>query len=191
MTLEIILFVGGALAFLWLLVWLLREPDASKTAAPPATTEHAQIEKLFDLHCRHFPQMRHVLQREDEEWLRQRAPEHILRRFRADRRRVVEQFLAGLYSDFEHLTRLARAVAALSPRLSEKQEAELFRLSVRFRVLHALVRVRLRLGISPLAGLTRLTEMLGNLATGIEEAMASLEQAALADLRTHQTDLSS
>jgi len=191
MTGEIILFATVALLFLWLMLWLLREPSEKISAPVPAPVEHPQIEELFALHCRYFPQMRQVLMREDEEWLRQRAAAPVLRRWRAERRRVAEQFLAGLREDFRHLTRLARAVAALSPQLSEKQEAELFWLSVRFKGLYLLVHLRLRLGISPLAGLSRLTEMLGNLAAGIDEAMASLEQAALAKLRTHQAGFSS
>jgi hypothetical protein len=187
---ETLLFVTVALVLLWLMLWLLREPG-ERRAAPLPPVEHPQIERLFALHCRHFPQIRQVLMRDDEEWLRQRAPGPILRRWRANRRRVAEQFLLGLGEDFRHLTQLARAVAALSPRLSEKQEAELFWLGVRFRVLYLLVRLRLRLGIRPLAGLTRLTELLGNLAAGIEEGMASLEKAAMAQLRTQQAGFSS
>ncbi len=191
MTGETILFVTVALVLLWLMLWLLREPGGQKAAPPPASKEHPQVEELFTLHCRHFPQMRQVLMREDDEWLRQRAAGPVWRQWRTERRRVAEQFLSGLHEDFQHLTRLARAVAALSPQLSEKQEAELFWLSVRFQALYLLVRVRLRLGVSPLAGLTRLTEMLGNLAAGIEDAMRSLEQAARAQLRTHQAGFSS
>jgi len=191
MTGETILFVTVALVLLWLMLWLLREPGGRKAAPPPAPAEHPQIEELFTLHCRHFPQMRQVLMGEDDEWLRQRAAAPILRRWRAERRRVAAQFLAGLREDFQHLTGLARAVAALSPQLSEKQEAELFWLSVRFQALYLLVRVRLRLGVSPLGGLARLTEMLGNLAAGIDDAMGSLEQTALAQLRTHQAGFSS
>lgn len=190
MTGETILFAVVALALLWLMFWLLREPRP-KAAPLPVPPEHPQIEELFALHCRHFPQMRQVLIREDDEWLRQRASGKILRRWRAERRRVAEQFLAGLREDFQNLSRLTRAVAALSPKLSRKQEAELFWLSVRFQILYVLVRARLRLGASPLGELTRLTEMLGNLASGIEEAMGSLEQAALAQLRTRQAGLSS
>jgi len=191
MTAETILFVTVALVLLWLMLWLLREPGKPKAAPLPVPAEHRQIEELFMLHCRHFPQIRQVLMREDDEWLRRRAAAPVFRRWRAERRRVADQFLAGLREDFRNLTRLARAVAALSPQLSQKQEAELFRLSVSFHMLYFLVRMRLRLGISPLAGLTRLTELLGNLAAGIEETMGSLEQAALAQLRTHQAGFSS
>lgn len=190
MTGETILFVVVALVLLWLTLWLLREPRPE--AAPlPAPPEHRQIEELFPLHCRHFPQLRQVLMRSDDEWLRQRAAGPVYARWRAERRRVAAQFLGGLHEDFRNLTRLARAVAALSPQLSRKQEAELFQLSVRFQVLYVLVHIRVRLGVSPLGGLTRLTEMLGNLAAGVEEAMGSLEQAELARLRAHQAGFSS
>lgn len=189
MTGETILFVTVALLLLWLTLWLLREPAGGRPA-PPSPKQHPQIEELFPLHCRHFPQIRQVLLREDGEWLRQRTGGRLLRRWHAERRRVAELFLAGLREDFQHLTRLARAVAALSPQLSQKQESELFWLSVRFQALYLLVRVRVRLGVSPLTGLTRLTEILGNLAAGIESTIGSLEQAALAQLRTHQAGFS-
>jgi len=92
MTGETILFVVVALVLLWLVLRLLREPRPD-AAPPPAPAERRQIEELFPLHCRHFPQMRQVLMREDDAWLRRRATGPIYARWRAERRRVAEQFL--------------------------------------------------------------------------------------------------
>lgn len=192
---EALVFAAVSLVLLVLMLWLMREPAAhpapvSEAPTKAAQPEHRQIEELFPLHCRHFPQMRQVFLRRDEEYLRQRAPGGITQRWRAERRRVALGFLAGLRDDFQRLNRLAREVARLSPRLSQKQEAELFWLGLRFQALYWLVNLRLRFGQVSLGGLTQLTDMIGNLALGIENAMTSLEESSLAHLQERQANFS-
>jgi hypothetical protein len=190
MTWETIVFSLVALVLLAILVRLLWEPEAKPTVAAPeaadkiATPEHRQIEELFPLHCRYFPQMRQTLLGADEEFMRKRASATVRRRWRKERRRLALEFLAGLRDDFRRLNALAREVARLSPRLSERQEAELFWLGVRFQLLYALVRARIGLGWAALGGLTEIAGMVSSLAASIEAAMESLEAGSRARLRS-------
>jgi hypothetical protein len=195
-TWETTIFAAVALVFLFLLLWLLREPP-SRAGEPlpagkgqPLPAGPLQIENLFPLHCRHYPQMRQVFLNQDEEFLRRRASARIRRRWRDERQRVALGFLAGLREDFQNLSRLAREAARLSPKLSEKQEAELLWLRLRFQALYLMVQLRLRFGLAPLGGLTQLANMVGNLASGVEKIMASLEEASVAQLRPRQPGLS-
>lgn len=179
---ETLLFVGVAVVLLLVLLWL-----ASKPVAPPAARAaeaKLEIEDLFPLHCRHFPQVRQALSPADLAYLKGRASPRIGWRVRAERREVTREFLAGLQEDFSRLNRLASSVAALSPEISRAEEAERFWLSLRFRILHALVRLRLVTGSISVPQLGRLTGLIGSLAAQIEAAMAALEPASAEELRS-------
>jgi HAMP domain-containing protein len=182
-VIETFLFVGVGLALLLTLLWL-----AGRPVAPPLTpTVEAklEIEDLFTLHCRYFPQVRQALSPEDLAYLKERASPRIVRQVRAERREVVRRFLVGLKEDFSRLDRLARTVAALSPEISRAQEAERFWLGLRFRILYALVQLKLASGWVSLPQLGRLTELIGSLAAQMERAMAALEQASIEQLRSN------
>lgn len=191
---EVVVFVVVAVVLLATLVWLAREPRPS---APPgvgpaeARPGLPASEEFTALHCRHYPQVRLALSRRDAEFIARRAPAGLRRRWRKERREVAAQFLRGLRQDHERLSRLARVVAALSPQVSQKREAELFWLGLRFRLLFRLVQVRLRLGVAPLAGLERLVGLLGSMAEEIEARMAAIEAASLARLRPQERGLGS
>ena len=188
---ETVIFAVIALALLLLLLVLLQEPPVGRpTRAQLPQGQPLQIEELFPLHCRHFPQMKHVLQQEDEKYLEHRASKRILRRWRAERRKIALEFLADLREDFRNLNRLAREVAALSPHLSADRERELFRLSLRFQALCVLVQWRLRFGFAPLSGLARLTDLVGNLAAGVESTIVSLEEGSLSGFRSSRAGFS-
>lgn len=196
MILETVVFAVVAIVLLALLVWLLREPSATKKRGPDARPLSAQsgqvqIEDLFPLHCRYFPQVRRTLAGDDAEFLQKRVTADVLRRWRMERRRVAAQFVAGLQQDFERLSRLARTVAALSPQVSREKEEQLLWLGVRFRVLFLLVRMRLTLGWVPLDGLTGLANLVTGMAERLEAGMAVLEESSLARLRAQQPGFSS
>lgn len=168
-----IIFMLTAVALLVALVWLLRRPSSWGGAYADQALE---IENLFPLHCRHFPQVRQTLLEADTQFMRRRAPREMLRRWRAERREVLRQFLAGLGQDFERLDRLARAVAALSPEVSREREMERLWLSLRFLVMYRLVSLRLATGFAPLPQVARLTELVGTFASQMEARMAALER---------------
>jgi len=179
---ETLLFAVAALALLLVLLWLALKP----LGAPPAATAEGklQIEDLFPLHCRHFPQVRQALSSADLDYLKQRASRRILRQVRTERRKVARKFLAGLKEDFWRLDHLARTVATLSPEVSRTLEAERFWLGLRFRILYGLVLLRLETRSVPVPQLGRLTELIGSLAAQIEATMAALEEASIARLRS-------
>ncbi len=177
------IFVILALALLGVLVWLLRERPQKRRleeAAPKLA-----LEELFPLHCRYFPQVRQALSPADQAYLRKRASPRIRGQARAERRRVTRQFLVGLAEDFSRLERLGRTVAALSPQVSRKREAERLWLGLEFRALYRVVLVRLMLGSVSVPQLARLTELIGSLAAQIEAGMAALEEASITRLRSN------
>jgi hypothetical protein len=141
------------------------------------------VEELFPLHCRHFPQIQQALSMRDDEFLRGRVSRQELKKWRAERRAVLRQFLLGLGEDLVRLDRLARTVAAFSPEVSRARETERLWLSLRFRVLYRLVSVRLYTGWASLPQLTRLTEMVGSFAAQVEAGMAVLEETSASKLR--------
>jgi hypothetical protein len=179
---ELVIFAAIAALLLVLMFWTARARAGSGRPAPAAAD--LSLEEMFPTHYRHFPQIRQALSSDDEEYLRQRAPRGIARRSRAERRGVALQFLAGLEEDFSRLHRLGRTVAALSPKVSRKQEAERLWLWWRFWIHLRLVSLSLRTGLVPVPQLARLTQLVGGLAAEIEAAMAKLEEAGGKRLRT-------
>ncbi|MGH9701829.1 MAG: hypothetical protein ACRD4K_00520 [Candidatus Acidiferrales bacterium] len=156
------------------LVLLLRK--SGRSSAGPAFDEKPPFENLSSLHCRHFPQMRQVLSRADENFLVHRITAAEQRKWRANRRRVAREFLRGLHQDFVRLDRLSRTVAALSPEVSRSQEAERIGLGIRFRAAYFLVQVQLALGLLSPREVIHLAEMVGSFAARIEALMTALEQ---------------
>jgi hypothetical protein len=177
------IFVILALALLGVLVWLLRETPQERRLGEAAPK--LALEELFPLHCRYFPQVRQALSPADQAYLRERASPRIRRQARAERRRVTRQFLVGLTEDFSRLERLGRTVAALSPQVSRKREAERLWLGLVFRALYRVVLVRLMLGSVSVPQLARLTELIGSFAAQIEAGMAALEEASITRLRSN------
>ncbi len=173
---ELVVFSGIAVALLLLMLWAARERRGSQRS--PQAALGPPLEEMFPLHSRYFPQIRQALSRGDEEYLRQRGAPKIVRRARAERCRVARQFLAGLEEDFSRLDRLGRTVAALSPEVNRKQEAERAWLWLRFWILCRLVSVSLRTGRVSIPRMAHLTQLVGSLAAEIETAMARLEVAS-------------
>jgi hypothetical protein len=180
-TLGILLFAALSLVLLLALVYLLRKPAPSQPTA--SLTGKIQIEELFPLHCRHFPQMRQVLSAADAEYVRRRCSRSEERAWRAERHRIVRRYLNALGEDFVRLDRLHRTMASLSPDVVRAREAEWFWLSLRFRLMYRLVEWRLAFGWVPMPHLARLVEMVGSFAAEIEAGMAALEKPAISRLR--------
>jgi hypothetical protein len=179
-TLGILLFAALSLVLLLALVYLLRRPAPSQPT--PSLTGKIQIEELFPLHCRHFPQMRQALSAADAEYVRRRCSRSAEHPWKAERRRIVRRYLNALGEDFVRLDRLHRTVAALSPDVVRAREAEWFWLSLRFRLMYRLVELRLAFGWVAMPQLARLVEMVGSFAAEIEAGMAALEKSAVSQL---------
>jgi hypothetical protein len=172
---EAILYVASGLAVLALLAVLFwprraRLPESAKRVEPPDFSQ----EDLTPRHAKYFPLVRQALEGSDLAKLGRRIQPRMRNRLRAERRKVARRYLAGLREDFLRLERFGRMVAALSPKVDARQEAERFRLGIRFRLVYAAVSMRLVLGQVPVPAFVRLTEFVGSLATRLEASMTSL-----------------
>jgi hypothetical protein len=172
MNYSILLYVGLSLAVFVALALMLRRMRAAK--GQPSTHAEAPHEP-FAVHCRHFPQIRQVLSPDDAAFIAQRLSAPARRQWRAERRRVLRHYLAGLKEDFAGLERLARTVAVLSPQVTQSLEAERLWLGVRFRFLYTLALLQLATGFSGVPEFQRLTDLLGGFAAQVEAGMAALE----------------
>jgi hypothetical protein len=169
---ETILFVLIGVAMLVAVAFLVRQPAAFRL--PESAVTAINLEELTASHCRFLPLLRQTLSTGDEDYLFRRASPQVVREWREARRRVLRQFLSGLYGDFARLNRLARAVSRTAPKLDHLREAELFWMSVRFRVVYFLAVVELKLGLRPVHGFLRLADLVGTLGSGLELATAAL-----------------
>ena len=160
-----------ALAFAVLLVWLLRPRHSAGAGRLPIDR---MMESALPKHYRFFPQIRQALSAGDDKYLREMAPPRIAQQVLRDRRVVARRFLRGLHEDFSGLERLARMVASLSPVVSREQETERLLLGLRFRLLYALLWLRLSAGRVPLQQIEHLTGLVGRLALRMEQAMAEI-----------------
>jgi hypothetical protein len=166
----IVITLTLALAVLFL--WLLRPRQHSGEANGPAI-ERAK-ESAFPKHYRFFSQIRQALSPEDYQYLLEVAPPAVAKQVLRERQAVARDFLRGLGEDYSSLERLARMVASLSPVISRQQETERILLGLRFRMLYALVWVRLVTGKVPLGQIEVLTELIGRLALRMEQAMTEI-----------------
>lgn len=170
-TYAIILF---AVVLSGILLWLLVK--GRKSSGKTASSLHPSgIEGLPSAkHYAYFPQIRQALSSADSDYLLKNAPPGVAKRALRERRAIARRFLQGLHEDFSNLARLGRIIAAMSPEVSHRQEATRFVLSVNFRLLYALVWLRLAAGTLPIHQLEILTGLVGRIATRMDEAMTEI-----------------
>jgi len=147
-----------------ILVWLLFVPQRF----PRPEIGPLEIKKLLPVHCKHFPQIKKILNQEDEIFLARRANRHTLKIWRKERNRVLQLYVQGLAEDFQNLTALARLISKLSREPRPSQELELLKASLQFHILYRLTMLRLALRTLPLPELSRLTEMVAALGFELE-----------------------
>ncbi len=173
---DTLLFTAFGLAALVAILVMLGRPAAFRL--PESAAEKLDLEQLFPVHCRYFPQVRQVLSPSDKAFLRARASPQLVREWREARRRVARDFLSGLFDDFARLNRLARTLARMAPQLDNLREAELFWLSIRFRVIYELARLQLAIGLQPLENLRDLAGLVGGLGSTLEKAVIALSEGS-------------
>jgi endo-1,4-beta-mannosidase len=163
-----------SIALSGVLLWLLTSRHKSTRTA--ATSFHPKAMNAFPTakHYVYFPQIRQALSTTDFQYLMENAPSKVAKQAIRERRSVARRFLKGLHEDFSNLARLGRIIAALSPEVSREQETERLILNLKFQMLYALVWLRLSTGNLPLPQLEHLTELVGGLASRMDEAMAKI-----------------
>jgi hypothetical protein len=171
-----ILYIAVFISILLLsaLIWALRarEDERSGTSA---------IEETRGDNLQYFLQVQQALSDDDREYVRNHGGEKLARGMERERRRVVLDFLRALNDEFEHLMRMARVVASLSPEVETMQEFERLKLTVVFHWRLLAIRTQLSFGLRPLPQLEVASELVSRLTVQMEAAMKELgEKAALA-----------
>lgn len=178
---TVFLAILASLAILLVLLWLLFGSPPNQTVS---SLDSLEIEKILPVNCRHFPQISQLLSQEDTQFMRKRAPHHVVNKWRAERRGILRQYLSGLRQDFTHLQRLARLIAALSPEVRKRQEWEWVWLALQFHFSYRMAALKLALGSFSPEALAGLTEMIAGLTSELENRMALIAEHSPSRLRT-------
>lgn len=185
MSLTLLVFSILTVCLFGLLFWALRSPG--KANFPNANSKLA--EPLGRQHLTYFPQIQRAILAEDCDFLASRGSAGLARRVRKERRALALRYLVCLRGEFMKLWRLARLLAAMSPRVAPMGEFERFRLGVTFNLRCELLRVKFVLGFSPVPDFQALSQAVSRLAIRMETAMSELgERAALASEVTSTFD---
>lgn len=169
MSITIILFILLAVLLIGTLVWAIRPPKrklASISDVLGALSEEHHYSRL--------PQILQALKPEDTAFLRARGFAPLRRRIRSERGRIALLYLDCLQEEYEKLLESSRVVAAMSPELIAMDEAERFKLNLRFALGCRYLRWKLRLGLEPWRGFGLLSEMSGGMALRLEMATSQI-----------------
>jgi hypothetical protein len=175
-SLTVPIFILIAVFLLGLLLWAVR-PLPRKPLSQEAVLEVLSQER----HCGRLPQILRALRPEDTQYLRERGYGDIVQNLRVARKKIALGYLDQLRTEYEDLLEVSRVLAVMSPELMPMQELERLKLSLRFAVLCAYLRLRLQLGLAPWMGFGMLSEMAVDMATRLTTATSRIgERAALA-----------
>jgi hypothetical protein len=163
---ELIVFAVIAVLLFASLLFLARERRESPNS--PASAHLPPVEQWFPNHARYFPPILQAISEGDIAYLSTRITQASFRHARAERHRVVCDYLAGLREDFVQTERLARTLAGLSPAVVRRLEWERVRLGLQFRGLYGLAWLRIQTGMDCVEPLTHLTHLVADLATRVE-----------------------
>jgi len=178
MTLPLVLFLVFVLVIVLLLAWAARPPAIS-----PLTPEQALEALSEERHYSRLPQILQSLREDDTEFMRERGHCALLRRLRAERKRIALRYLDDLEGEFRILLECSRILATLAPELGAKTEFDRFLQNLWFSWNCRYLRWRLRAGWEPWDVFGVLSDMAGTLTLQLEAATARLGERAL--LVTH------
>ncbi len=177
MSLTLILFFGSVAILLFGLGWALWKPRERKNLE----SDPGRLEQQDLRHTDYLPQIRQALAAADCDFLSKKASRGTQRRVRRERLNVALAYLDALRVDFDNLLRMARAIAVLSPEVVVGHEFERLRLTAEFAFRCQMIRWKLLAGMSPLAQLSGLSDLVSGLSVRLEQAMKELgERAAIA-----------
>ncbi|MGC1905760.1 MAG: hypothetical protein WA715_18215 [Candidatus Acidiferrum sp.] len=177
MTPTLIAFGTVAAVLLAALGWALRGPRR----ASRGNFNLDSLEQPGRRHSTYFSLIRQASSREDLEFLARRSPPKLRDRIHKERRKVVLLYLDHLRNDFERLSKIAKAVAALSRTVGIGQEFERVWLTAEFMARYYAIRLGFSYGFVPLAQLNLLSQMVSQLSIQMETSMKEFgERAALA-----------
>jgi hypothetical protein len=175
MNFTIILFILLAVLLIGALVWAIRPPKRKLVSVNDVLTALSE-----ERHYSRLPQILQALRPEDTAFLRARGFVLLRRRIRSERGRIALLYLDCLQEEYEKLLEASRVVAAMAPELVALDEAERFKLNLRFALGCRYLRWKLRLGLEPWRGFGLLSEMTSGMALRLEVATSQIgERAAL------------
>ena len=174
MNLPVILFVLFAVSLIVLLAWALRPPRQP--------LRHG--ESVFDLlseprHCTRLPHILQALRPEDTDFLQESGTSALMHSLRQQRRRIALHYLDQLQQEFKLLLEISRALAVMAPEVVTIEELERWKLSIVFALNCAFLRLRLRLGMRPLEGLTSLSTMATEMVRHLEAVTSKIAETAV------------
>jgi hypothetical protein len=176
-TSAIIVFSSLAVLLIAALISALRAPRRKSRG----NFDLNALEQPGRRHATYLSLIRHVSSSDDLAFLGKRGYTKLQSRLHRERRKVVLIYLDQLRSDFDRLTKMARAVAALSPSVSVRQEFERAQLSFEFLARYHAIRLAFGWGFAPIAQLSRLSQMVSHLSIQMETSMEEFgERAAMA-----------
>lgn len=177
----LILMSGAAGLLLVLLLYTQRQPRREKR------TDLEALGELARSHVTYLPVIRQAMSAQDFAFLESRAQGRAVRRTHKERQQIAVLYLAELRADFQQLLRLARIIAVMSPEVAASQEFERLRLTVHFTLRYALVLAGLHLGWLLMPQLSRLSDMVSELAYRMESCMKELGERAVVAMELAST----
>jgi hypothetical protein len=175
MNITFILFTLLAVLLIGALVWAVRPPKRKLVSISDVLTALSE-----EHHYSRLPQILQALQPEDTAFLRARGFAPLRRRIRSERGRIALLYLDCLQEEYEKLLEASRVVAAMAPEMLAPDEAERFKLNLRFALGCRYLRWKLRLGLEPWRGFGLLSEMTSGMALRLEMATSQIgERSAL------------
>jgi len=169
MNFTIILFILLAVVLIGALVWAIRPPKRKLVSVNDVLMALSE-----EHHYSRLPQILQALRPEDTAFLRARGFAPLRRRICSERGRIALLYLDCLQEEYEKLLEASRVVAAMAPELLALDEAERFKLNLRFALGCRYLRWRLRLGLEPWRGFGRLSEMASGMALRLEGATSQI-----------------
>ncbi len=177
MTSTLIVFSSVAVLLLAALIWALRAPSRKSRG----NFDLNSLEQPGRRHATYLSLIRHASTSSDLLFLSKRGYTKLQSRLHRERRKVVLMYLDQLRCDFERLTKMARAVAALSPSIGVRYELERAQLGFEFLARYYAIRLAFGWGFVPIAQLSQLTQMVSQLSIEMETSMKEFgERAAMA-----------
>jgi hypothetical protein len=178
MTWVLLSFFVAVAGLLALFIWSLYRPGNGSREDPASWNG----DQFLSSHSPHIPQIRRLFSNEDIVFLESRNLPRMARAARAERRRAAILYAEAVRSDVRMLFQMGRSLAAFSPEVAGRQEAERFWLALRFECRYQVVRAMLQLHASPVLQLERMTELAGILSRRLDAAMAELGERAVSAL---------
>ena len=177
MTTTLIAFSSVAVLLLTALIWALRAPSRNSRG----NFDLNSLEQSGRRHATYLSLIRHASSNSDFAFLSKRGYTKLQSRLHRERRKVILMYLDQLRCDFQRLTKMAHAIAALSPSVGVRYELERAQLGFEFMARYYAIRLAFGWGFVPIAQLSQLTQMVSQLSIEMETSMKEFgERAAMA-----------